>query len=47
MKKVVKWLLLGIFVLSSTSFAFQQTKVGSDNPPTPGGGCRCANPGNR
>ncbi len=43
MKKVMKWLVLGFFVSSSIGFAWQQTKPGSDNPFTPGGGgCKSA-----
>jgi hypothetical protein len=43
MKKVMKWLVLAIFVSSSMSFAIVQTKPGADDPIFPGaGGCKSA-----
>ena len=43
MKKAVKWLVLGIFILSSIGFGIPHTSPGADNPFTPGGaGCKSA-----
>jgi hypothetical protein len=44
MKKAIKWLVLGIFVVLSIGFAAQQADPGTDNHGPKPGSCRCAKP---